>query len=112
MLGFIGGQCRVALSTLQSISNAGDIASKKSIRGDEPEDQAAIKLGMHLYQANRDKLGDINWNVFTLQSFRRQVHAYKDDRLTDPTEHLVKYPGRVRLVAPPASNWPAWSIRD
>lgn len=112
MLGFIGGQCRVALSTLQSISNAGDIASKKSIRGDEPEDQAAIKLGMHLYQANRDDLGDINWNVFTLQSFRRQVHAYKDDRLTDPTEHLVKYPGRVRLVAPPASNWPAWSIRD
>lgn len=112
MLGFIGGQCRVALSTLQSISNAGDIASKKSIRGDEPEDQAAIKLGMHLYQANRDDVGDINWNVFTLQSFRRQVHAYKDDRLTDPTEHLVKYPGRVRLVAPPASNWPAWSIRD
>ena len=104
--------CRVALSTLQSISNAGDIASKKSIRGDEPEDQAAIKLGMHLYQANRDDVGDINWNVFTLQSFRRQVHAYKDERLTDPTEHLVKYPGRVRLVAPPASNWPAWSIRD
>lgn len=94
--GFVGGIAQIKLDDLLFVSNSGDIIQKKSLLGDDPEDQAAIRFGYELAKryvgSGSDGLGSFDWEGFWVKGNIKETleaSSYLSE-MTKPTAPFVE----------------------